>query len=373
LTERPHLDSRFRFAIPLFILGVLRVYGSLWIYGRFVQDGVFQTRWMSIYNEPLNPEWLYLFVAWDSGWYISLAQLYTFDPLVQGTFFPGYPALIKAFSIAVGNHWIAGIILSIILGFASLPIFQAVAEHYMLKGEALGCTLIMGSFPYVFVYTTVAYSESLFLFSVLAAWLLYLKGKLHLAVLSAALASFTKAYGILIVLPMLLDLLFHRRWKSIPMALIPAFLIGVFVYVFRSQAILTRMILEINTATWQVSHVGTGYFWIRDYVLPVFSQRPVVMFDYWHAFALALVVLVGCVAMYSAKTDWRLGVYSITLYAVIILFGFINGLIRYLSFIFPVWLNFRMRNPLILSLLILLLYIHSLIVWEQFLLSPLPL
>ncbi|MEM3005077.1 MAG: hypothetical protein QXK96_07270, partial [Candidatus Bathyarchaeia archaeon] len=303
-----------------------------------------------------------------------LSHLYTFDPLVQGTLFPGYPVLIKAFSIAVGNHWIAAIILSIILGFALLPIFQAIAERYMVKGEALGCTLIMGSFPYVSVYTTVAYSESLFLFSLLAAWLLYLKGRLQLAALSPVLASFTKAYGILIVLPMLLDLLVHRRWRSIPIALIPVLLISGFVYFFKSQAILTRIILEINTATWQVSHAGTGYFWIRDYVLPVFSQeRPVVMFDYWHAFALALVVLIGCAAIYSARTDWRLGVYSIALYIVIILFGFINGLIRYLSFIFPIWLIFRTRNPIILPPLILLFYVHSLILWEQFLLSPLPL
>jgi len=329
---------------------------------------------MNIYNEPLVPRWLYLFVAWDSNWYINLAHFYTFEPLVQGTLFPGYPILIKLLAVVIGNYWIAAIALSNVLGFALLPVFQATAERYMTKGEALGGTLIMGSFPYVFVYTTVAYSESLFLLSVLATWYLYLEDKLHLASLSAVLATFTKAYGILIVLPLLLDLLVHRRWKKIPLALVPAFLVASFVFLFKSQAILRRMILEINTATWQVSHVGTGYFYVRDFVLPIFSQdRPVIMFDYWHAFALTLIVFIGCAAIYVAKTDWRLGAYSIALYIVIILFGFINGLIRYLSFIFPMWLNFRTKNPLILSPLILLFYVHSLILWQQFLLSPLPL
>jgi Gpi18-like mannosyltransferase len=218
---------------------------------------------MNIYNEPLVFRWLYLFVAWDSNGYINLAHFYTFDPLVQGTLFPGYPILIKLLAGVIGNYWIAAIVLSIIFGFALLPVFQAIAECYMTKGEALGGTLIMGSFPYVFVYTTVAYSESLFLLSVLATWYLYLKDKLYLASLSAILATFTKTYGILIVLPLLLDLLVHRRWKKIPLALVPVLLVASFVFLFRSRAILERMILEINTATWQVSRVGTGYFWVK--------------------------------------------------------------------------------------------------------------
>ena len=265
------------------MLGVLKIYGAVWIYQKFLQNGVFQTRWMGIFNAPLVPKWLYLFVAWDTSWYVGLAHFYT----IGHTFFPGYPLLIKMFGSVVSNYWTAAIVLSIVLGFALLPVFQGIAESYMSKGEALGSTLIMGSFPYVFVYTTVAYSESLFLFSVLAAWYCYLKGKMCPASLFAVLATFTKTYGVLIVLPMLLDAVTHRRWRRIPLILVPAILVGVFVLLFGGQSFVERMILEINTATWSASPGGTGYFWVRDFVAPIFTfDRPVVLFDYWHCFAL---------------------------------------------------------------------------------------
>jgi len=43
-TARLFLDGRFRFIIPIVLLGILRSCGALWVYGKFVQDGVFQTR-----------------------------------------------------------------------------------------------------------------------------------------------------------------------------------------------------------------------------------------------------------------------------------------------------------------------------------------
>jgi hypothetical protein len=208
----------------------------------------------------------------------------------------------------------------------------------------------------------------------LAAWYCYIKGKLHFASLFAILATFTKTYGILIVVPMLLDAVTHRRWRRIPLILVPAILVGVFVLLFGGQSLMERMILEINTATWSASPGGTGYFWVRDFVAPVFTfDRPVVLFDYWHCFALVFVVLMGGLAVYSAGTDWRLGVYSAGLFLVIVFFGFINGLIRYLSFVFPIWLSFRTRNPFILVPIVSLFYIHSLILWQQFLASHIPL
>ena len=360
--------SKLRFTIPIILSGISKIHGSLWIYDRSLQDGVFSTPWMNLWGA-IEPRWLYLFMAWDTAWYVNLAQSLSF----ARTFFPGYPFLIRLFGDVTGNYWLAAFMLSIILGFASLPLFHAIAEDYMSKGEALGGTIIMAFFPYIFLFTTVAYSESLFLVAALASWYFYLRNRVLASSLCTLFAILTKTYGILIVLPILLDLIIRRKWKEIPLTLIPVFFIVIVILPYTHKDLLNRLILEFNTATWAVSRETLGNFWFRDYILSIFaSTRPMSFFHFFHAYALAFIVLVGYLAVSSAKIDWRLGVYSITMFTVIIIFGYVNGLIRYTSFIFPIWLNIKTKNPAILFPIILLFYIHSLILWHQFLWAPYP-
>lgn len=160
------MRSRVRFAVPVILVGVFKILGSIWTYNKSLQDGIFGTPWMNIWG-PIEPRWLYLFMAWDTSWYVSMAQSLSFS--LDRTFFPGYPFLIRVFGYASGNFWLSAFLISVILGFVSLPIFQAIAECYMTKGEALGSTIVMSFFPYIFLFTTVAYSESLFLFAVLTS------------------------------------------------------------------------------------------------------------------------------------------------------------------------------------------------------------
>ncbi len=186
-------------------------------------------------------------------------------------------------------------------------------------------------------------------------------------------AVLTKTYGILIVLPMFLDLIINRKWGKAVLTLTPALIISIIVLPFTHKDLLVLLTEEINTATWAVTRKTIGFFWLRDYIVPIFTEsRPMVFFHFFHAFALAFIILTGYLVINSLKVDWRLGIYSIAMFTVIIIFGFVNGLPRYISFIFPIWLVVKVRNPAILLPIIFLFYIHSLILWYQFLYAQYP-
>ncbi|MCX6659531.1 MAG: hypothetical protein NTX81_04030 [Candidatus Bathyarchaeota archaeon] len=369
------LKSKFRFIMPIVLWGVAKLYGCIWVYSKFTlipqehAASLFGTPWTKLYGESIGPTWVFLFVGWDTQWYITLASGLSF----VSTFFPGYPLVIRSFAEIVNNYWIVAIMISIILGFISLPLFQAIAEEYMTHGEALGSTIMMSFFPYIFLFTTVAYSESLFLVSILASWYLYLRNRLIASSLCNIFVILTKTYGILIVLPMLLDLAIRRKWKQIPIILAPVFLITTIIMPFVHKDILNRLILELNTATWSVSRENLGNYWFRDFIVPIFtSKNPMIYFHYFHAYALAFIVLIGYLAIRTVKMDWRLGLYSSIMFLIIMIFGYTNGIIRYASFIFPIWLGTKIKNPAIIVPVVILFFIHSLVLWYQFLWGQYP-
>jgi len=308
-------------------------------------------------------------MAWDTSWYVSLAHSLSFE----STFFPGYPFMIRLLAELVRNYWLAAFMIAFALGLASLPVFQAIAEAYMDRAEALGSTIIMSFFPYIFLFTTVAYSEALFLLAVLSSWYLHLKNKSVPAVFCSVLAALTKTYGVLIILPMFLDSVTKRRWREALLTSVPVLVVVIIILPYTHKDLLTLLTLELNTATWAVSRETLGNFWFRDYIVPVFtSSRPMSFFHFFHAYALAFIALAGYLAINSVKVDWRLGIYSIAMFAVVLMFGYTNGLVRYTSFIFPIWLSFKTKNVVALALAAILFYVHSLVLWNQFLWAPYP-
>jgi len=362
------LKRKVRFLIPVIILGIFKLHASIWVYTKSLREGTLQLPQIGVLGA-IEPQWLYIFSAWDSSWYVNLAGSYTF----ARTFFPGYPFLIRFLNYFMNNYWLSAFILSITLGFVLLPIFQAIAEEYMKKSEALYGTIIMSFFPYVFVFTTVSYSESLFLLAVLATWYFYLKDRILFASICSIVATLTKLYGILIILPILTDLLLHRKWKKAAIALASPVLILTIIIPLFPKKLLERMVLEMNAATWTTSTEYFGTFWFKDYLTSVFTAaHPTVFFNFYQAFALAFIVFVGYLVINSTRTDWRLGFYSIVMFVVIILFGFVNGLPRYLSFIFPIWLVIRTKDIATLVILVFLFYMHSLILWYEFLWTMYP-
>jgi Gpi18-like mannosyltransferase len=161
--------------------------------------------------------WPYLFLGWDSGWYLSIATRgYSFSSQSYA-FYPGLPLFTYILNMVTGNPFVSMTLLSFIIGVIWLPAYQLVAENYMSKPEALKSTLLYGFFPYVFLFTTVAYSEGLLLLFSLAAWYFLKDKKLLLTGICASVAAISRPPGIFLMIPILLELLreYRHNRKSI--------------------------------------------------------------------------------------------------------------------------------------------------------------
>jgi hypothetical protein len=256
---------------------------------------------------------------------------------------------------------------SIILGVAWIPFFQAIAEHYMTKEAASRTTLLMAFFPYVFLFTTVAYSESLFLFACVASWYFYLNRNKFESSIFAAIATLTRMVGIIIVLPMLLDMLRKREHKRLLCSLVPTIaLFSWLAYCF------------VNTGDWLASITAQSKYWTM-YSFPKWlityasTQR---MTDVLSETSGVILIILTCIFIYlGRRVDWRLTIYSVASFMVILYFASMWSASRYLSFIFPIWiylgtrtLQFKWRNILTAALCIIFFSI-AVFLWYRFLLS----
>lgn len=145
---------------------------------------------------------------WDGGWYVSVA-LYGYPSAVPSghgdaaqsslAFFPGYPLLIRALSMASGlSPPIAGIAISLAAGSAAVLAIHALAARLADDGTADRVAVLFAFLPAAFVLSMV-YADALFLF--LAAWCLLalLDERWAVAGVVAAVAGLVRPTGIALV------------------------------------------------------------------------------------------------------------------------------------------------------------------------------
>jgi hypothetical protein len=367
LTERlsSFLKKNIRFVYPVLIVVLVKLLSSMFLYYS-LNLGSTDIGWLGAYGQNLPPSsrWPFLYIGWDSGWYLGNVY-YGYNSLQRYAFFPGYPISIYLFNLVIRDLFASLVLSSIIFGVAWIPFFQAIAEHYMTREAASRTTLLTAFFPYVFLFTTVAYSESLFLFATVASWYFYLNREKFKTSLLAAVATITRMVGIIIVLPMFLDMLSQRERKRLLYFLVPTMaLFSWLAYCF------------INTGDWLASITAQDKYW-NMYTFPrwliyfVSTRR---MIDAPSEIAGVILIILTCILIYCGRgVDWRLTIYSVASFLVILYFAAMWSITRYLSFIFPIWiflgtraLQHKRSNILTAALCIAFLPI-ALLLWYRFL------
>ena len=147
------------------------------------------------------PDNLFLdgWARFDAGWYARIAKFgYKNIPTGNGqdtNFFPMYPLAVKAVSTVVGDVYLSGIIVanSCFL-FALLGLYRLVDERYGPR-IAARTVYILAFNPFSFFFSAM-YSEAMFLFFVVFAFLFCERGRYLLAGLFAAGAGATRNVGI---------------------------------------------------------------------------------------------------------------------------------------------------------------------------------
>ena len=167
-----------------------------------------------------NP-WLDIWGVFDSGWYLSIAvhdyqaELSSAAATVgqaNYAFFPLYPLLIRGLASIVGDHYLAGIVLSnICLLLACISLYKLVrldSDH----STALASIRYLLIFPVSFILSGV-FTESLFL--LLAIMCFYYAKRSHwlLVGISVFLLALTRSVGILAFIPLLYEYVRQKDFK----------------------------------------------------------------------------------------------------------------------------------------------------------------
>jgi Gpi18-like mannosyltransferase len=154
--------------------------------------------------------------SWDGWWYLGIARNgYHAAPLSgqyhDYAFFPLYPALVRALSLATpALDGLVAVLLANALFLVSLWLLYRLTAEVLDPERALWSCVLLCLFPFSWVFS-MAYGESLFLALSLGSLLAAERGWAGWACALAALAGLTRLPGVLLIVPLALIL-----WRRMP-------------------------------------------------------------------------------------------------------------------------------------------------------------
>lgn len=292
----------------------------------------------------IGPRWTYIFLGWDSAWYLSIMEG-GYDISSQSyAFFPIFPALGRVFWFLLKSPMAAIAACSIVFGVLWVPLYQAFAEAYVDRKSAFISVLLFSTFPFTLIFTSVGYSKSIFLFTTLGTWLLFIRGRRLEAFLAAAIATLVRPPGFLIALPMLLVTIKEEdRWSRLK--------------TFSGIAISFASISIWPLYLWMTSGDLLAIFhtteWSNMYTLMTYMCQ---VLPKWGFGALAFPISdlnihwLTPISIWSSLIltpilIWRLRImntaltfYCLTYLTCILIFGTILSFPRFIAFLFPLWI-----------------------------------
>ena len=219
------------FGLGLGFVILLQIAASLSAHANVARLASYQP-WLPNYSNAEVP----LLARWDSGWYRAVAEWgYYLKPGQDSTvaFFPLYPLLIKALSLALPfNYFYLGQILSWAALFAALFCFYRLLRLDYDEKRSFNTLLYLLLFPWSFFLAAV-YTESLFLFFVVAAFYFARNRHWPAASLFGLLSGLTRITGIFLLPALTYEFLTqHQKLtaRAAWLSLIPAGLFGFMLY-----------------------------------------------------------------------------------------------------------------------------------------------
>jgi hypothetical protein len=141
-----------------------------------------------------------VWARWDSVWFLRLAHDgYGGTEQAAAAFYPLYPLLTGALGrVLFGHYLLAGVLISLTAALGAFVLLYELAEPRLGPAGARRAVLYLAIFPFA-LFLQAVYSESLFLFLVLASFLLAERSRFLEAGLVAGLAWLTRPVGIALI------------------------------------------------------------------------------------------------------------------------------------------------------------------------------
>ncbi len=208
---RPAIASRVTIQTMARIAGLF----VIWRFGiLLVSLGWGQLPIVTQWPSEIDVMWLFRYsVRWDSGWYLTIAnQGYSYDPAYPSSvaFFPLFPLLIRFVdAVLPGSDVMAAlVVVHLSLAGALIYIYRLFAAEYggRIAWRTVYFLLI---FPGAFFFSAV-YNEALLLFAAAGAIYYARRGQWGRAALFGIAGSATKLVGVLLIIPLAVELLSQR-------------------------------------------------------------------------------------------------------------------------------------------------------------------
>lgn len=341
------------------------------LYQSLITTG-YNLQFMRVYgNAPYS--WLYVFSAWDTGYYLYLAIGWYPKALApEWAFSPLYPALVRVLLPLGINPLLAAWVVATIAGAASVVAFQKMTELYFSASRAAISTVLYFLLPPVLLFSGVNYSEPLFLLTSIGAWFFAKKSKFLHANLMAALCSLTRPNGLLLLFPLTIQCVRNRKLAELAYLLIPITVFGgwlVYGYVMTGAPLASRAALLMHWQTnplprdilLSLAGVITGNLSAGNFLMA--NSRIILEGSLFIAFILFL-------GYRAYKIDSVLGLYVLVAVCVIIPYGFLTSPFsfpRYLTFLFPIGLPLYTRKRWLIVCLVCVFLILNYLAWNAYL------
>jgi hypothetical protein len=358
-----------RFLLPLVLVIGLKLLVASAVYALATHGGTaFSTFWVHEWGIRDSPGLALLFHGWDSAWYMRVAREGYSYPAYA--FLPAYPFLIRMVNLLVEDWVTSSFAVSFFLGVVAVPMFQLLMEDHMSRRRAMVVTLLFATFPPVFFFTSIAYTESLFTVAILGTWLFCLRKHWMLSSIFSVIATLTKVYGFIVCLPLAIRLLDEKRRKEAFLTvLIPsAAFLGWNYYLFTLSGDL--MAFWSSQRNWQEGWPFGINSLVRSAAISVVNashgsaliQERLLVIAVW----IVVVSLVGIPVVASVYVDREFGLYGVLLFLFLASFGNVWSFGRLLPFVLPAWLTVRTSRRFAMVLPILIFAVVSGVVWYQF-------
>jgi hypothetical protein len=156
--------------------------------------------------------------TWDGWYYLGIvANGYQADPVAGAysnvAFPPLYPALVQLLSLPIPSY--AGVVAVLVSNVAfvlALGLMVRLGEHHIGRRRASLAAGLLAIYPFASVFA-MAYSESLFLLVMLAAFLAAERGHRAWAGIFFALTVVSRTQGVALILPLAILMLRQDGWR----------------------------------------------------------------------------------------------------------------------------------------------------------------
>jgi hypothetical protein len=296
---------------------------------------------------PHGTWWVDAFQRFDAYWFLNVVRegYQFFGTMDQGsgaiagvpetniTPFPLYPALMSAGEWLIGDASLAGLLISqVFLLLAMVWLFQLVqTETNQRVASSAVWFLAVSPFGYIF---SAIYSESLFIALSIGALLAARKQHPWLGAVAGCLAALTRLPGVLIAIPLAIEILGHRdrpRWHLGSVLLVPAGTLLYFAYL------------------WQLTGEPHAYFigqlgWHHEFVPPwhhplLWLQAPGLSGDMLVGVVTAALMVALLIGSWR-RLRWSYWIYFATAFPLLMASANLLGMPRYCAALFPIYIAF---------------------------------